>query len=239
MKTGYNIHMPERRILIVDDEADILKLLEYNLQKEGFTTVTAQSGTEALETLKRKRVDLVVLDLMLPGIDGYEVLRLMKSNQELSDIAVIMLTAKSEEIDKILGLELGADDYVTKPFSPRELVARIKAVLRRAEKLRSEKATPKRLVIDKDKYEVLKDGKKIDLSAREFKLLSFLASSPGRVFTRDRLLDEVWGDEIYVEPRTVDVHIRRLREKIEDDPSRPRYIITKRGVGYYFKEDEE
>ncbi len=239
LETGYNIDMSGKKVLIVDDEADILKLLEYNLQREGFIALTASSGIDALEILRKEEIDLVVLDLMLPEMDGYEVLRLMKSNRELSDIAVIMLTAKSEEIDKILGLELGADDYVTKPFSPRELIARIKAVLRRADKLKEEKSTLKGLIIDKDRYEVLKDGKKIELSAREFKLLNFLASSPGRVYTRDRLLDEVWGDEVFVEPRTVDVHIRRLREKIEDNPSRPKYIKTKRGIGYYFKEDEQ
>ncbi len=229
--------MTRKTVLIVDDEPDILRLLEYNLQKEGFRIVSATTGAEALKRVRKGDIDLVVLDLMLPEVDGYEVIRRMKAREETNNIPVIMLTAKSEEVDRVLGLELGADDYVTKPFSVRELMARIKAVLRRTENAgRSDRKviSIKDLLIDLDSYQVTRGGKKIELGPREFKLLWVLASRPGKVFSRQRLLDEVWGDEIYVEPRTVDVHIRRLREKLEYDPSHPVYILTKRGVGYFF-----
>ena len=229
--------MKQKKILIVDDEPDILRLLEYNLKKEGFKIDSATTGTEALGKVRKGDIDLVVLDLMLPEMDGYEVIRRMRREEQLSEIPVIMLTAKSEEVDRVLGLELGADDYVTKPFSLRELIARIKAVLRRTENSGQRDGgviSVKDLVIDRDSYLVTRGGEKIELGPREFQLLWVLASRPGKVFSRQRLLDEVWGDEVYVEPRTVDVHIRRLREKIETDPSHPVYILTKRGVGYFF-----
>ncbi len=226
-----------KKILIVDDEPDILRLLEYNLKKEGFKIESATTGTDALRKVRKGDIDLVVLDLMLPEMDGYEVIRRMRREEQLSDIPVIMLTAKSEEVDRVLGLELGADDYVTKPFSLRELIARVKAVLRRTENSGQRDRgviRVKGLVIDRDSYLVTRGGETIELGPREFQLLWVLASRPGKVFSRQRLLDEVWGDEVYVEPRTVDVHIRRLREKIEIDPSHPVYILTKRGVGYFF-----
>ncbi|RMG71320.1 MAG: DNA-binding response regulator [Nitrospirae bacterium] len=225
-----------KKILIVDDEPDIVRLLEHNLQREGFGTLSATNGVEALKRIKAGGISLVVLDLMLPEMDGYEVLRRIRQSEDTAHLPVIMLTAKGEELDRVLGLEMGADDYVTKPFSPRELLARIKAVLRRIEEKSQPQGIIKKadLVIDNEKFEVKKAGKTIELSAKEFKLLSLLASRPGKVFSREMLLDEVWGDEVYVEPRTVDVQIRRLREKLEDDPSRPVYILTKRGVGYFF-----
>ncbi len=232
-----------KRVFIVDDEPDIVDLLGYNLGKEGFATDSARTGVEALKKLKEERFDIVILDLMLPEMDGLELCRVLKEDPRLSAMPIIMLTAKGEEIDRILGLELGADDYITKPFSPREMVARVKAVLRRA----GQKDRPGGeagpailragdLEIDRERYSVRKGGAPVSLSVREFKLLLYLAQRPGRVFSRDLLLDAVWGDQTYVEPRTVDVHIRRLRERVEDNPSEPRYILTKRGVGYYFSE---
>ncbi len=233
--------MSQKRVLIVEDEKDIRGLLDYNLKKQGYATEVAATGTEALNMSKGGKYDLILLDLMLPGMDGMELCRELKGNPETSGIPVIMLTARAEEIDKVLGLELGADDYVTKPFSPRELLARIKAVLRRTGE--REKAAPGKqlktgdIVIDTEKYIVKKGGATLDLSAIEFKLLLYMAERPGKVMGRDFLLDAVWGREAYVEPRTVDVHIRRLREKIEDDPSEPKLILTKRGVGYFFGSD--
>lgn len=248
----HDIDMPDRddassppeggkRVLIVEDEPDIVELVSYNLKKAGFSTRSARSGTEALKKIRSEQYDLVVLDIMLPEIDGLELCRTLKADSSLSRVPIIMLTARSEEVDKIVGLELGADDYITKPFSPRELVARVKAVLRRSLAEREPAAGGKMLKaggleIDGERYIVKKGGAPLTLSAMEFKLLFYLAQRPGRVFSRDSLLDAVWGDESYVEPRTVDVHVRRLREKIEDDPSNPAYVLTKRGVGYYFTE---
>jgi phosphate regulon transcriptional regulator PhoB len=229
--------MAGARILIVEDEPDISELVRYNLEKQGFATGSARNGQEAMRKVRSESYDLVVLDLMLPGMDGLEVCRAIRSDRVLSAIPIIMLTAKSEEVDRVVGLEVGADDYVSKPFSPRELVARVKAVLRRSAR---EEAPGQKLMragkleIDAAGYTVKKDGAALELSAMEFKLLLYLARRPGRVFTRDALLDAVWGEEAFVEPRTVDVHIRRLREKIEDDPSRPLCIQTTRGLGYYF-----
>lgn len=227
--------MAGKRILIVEDEADIVELVTYNLRKQGYDTESAGSGREGLEKIRRGRYDLVVLDLMLPEMDGLELCRMLKADGGLRDIPIIMLTAKSEEIDKIVGLELGADDYMTKPFSPRELVARVKAVLRRAEREPAEGKVLKigDIEIDAETYRVAKKGEPVTLSSTEFRLLSCLAERKGKVFSRDQLLDAVWKDESYIEPRTVDVHIRRLRGKIEDDPSRPVYIKTRRGIGYY------
>jgi phosphate regulon transcriptional regulator PhoB len=223
------------KILVVDDEKDILELVSYNLEKEGFDITSSTNGEDALGLIKRQRFDLIILDLMLPGIQGVDLCRILKSSENMSFIPIIMLTAKSEELDKVLGLEMGADDYVTKPFSPRELIARVKAVLRRTqEKPAREKVIEiGDLKINTDTYQVSKRGKTIKLSATEFNLLCYLVQRKGRVFNRDILLDAVWKDEAFVEPRTVDVHIRRLRAQIEDNPSHPAYVKTRRGIGYY------
>ena len=230
----------KRQILIVDDEVDICRLLAYNLTKEGFYAESIQDGATALKRLKSHAFDLMILDLMLPEIDGIQLCRLIREDPQFKALPIIMLTAKDEELDRVLGLEIGADDYITKPFSVRELVARVKAVLRRAKEGLSGAKTSRievdNLVIDLERFSVTKEGMPIELSAREFKLLQYLAEHPGRVYSRDFLLDAVWGDNVFVEPRTVDVFIRRIREKIEDNPSMPRFIKTKRGIGYYFKE---
>jgi len=233
--------LPEK-ILVVDDERDIVDLISYNLEKEGFSVIKAYNGEEALKQIKIKRPHLMILDLMLPGIQGIEVCRLIRNDPEYSTLPVIMLTAKGEEIDKVLGLEVGADDYITKPFSVRELLARIHTVLRRSntrkDSERKGSFTYKELHIGYDSHSTTVSNKKVDLSPTEFKLLKFLALSPGRVYTRDQLLDHVWGDETFVEPRTVDVHIKRLRSQIEEDMARPQYIITVRGFGYKFADIE-
>lgn len=226
------------KLLIVDDEKDIVDLVAYNLEKEGYEVLKAYDGEGALRIVRTKAPDLVILDLMLPGIQGLEVCRRLRRDPATSAVPVIMLTAKGGEVDKVLGLEVGADDYVTKPFSVKELVARVKAVLRRTDsRLQHERAAVfefKGLRVDPGAHEVTVDGRRIELSATEFKLLSFLIRNRGRVFSRDQILDRVWGDEAFVEPRTVDVHIRRLRARIEPDENVPAYIITVRGVGYKF-----
>jgi len=224
------------KILVVDDEKDILQLVSYNLSKEGFDVTTSTNGEDALSIVKKDRFNLILLDLMMPGIQGMELCKILKSADETSSLPIIMLTAKSDELDKVLGLEIGADDYITKPFSPRELTARVKAVLRRAQQgpVIDKLITSGDLEINTDTFQVLKNGRTIKLSATEFRLLLYLMQKKGRVFNRDMLLDAVWKDESYVEPRTVDVHIRRLRTQIEDDPSNPVYIKTRRGIGYYF-----
>ena len=227
--------MSKKHILIVDDEPDLVELLSYNLKKEGFTVTSAVDGEEALLMLKKSTFSLILLDLMLPGIQGLELCRILRQNQKTEHIPIIMITAKGEETDKILGLETGADDYITKPFSPKELIARVNAVLRRA----SELITKEKIIrigdlsIDPERYSVQKNAKPIHLSVTEFKLLLFLVERRGRVFSRDQLLDAIWKDETFVEPRTVDVHVRRLRTQIENDPSQPMYIKTRRGIGYY------
>jgi phosphate regulon transcriptional regulator PhoB len=226
------------KILVVDDEKDIVDLIAYNLEKEGFAVLKAYDGEEALELVGSEKPHLVILDLMLPGIQGLEVCKFIRKNPETASLPIIMLTAKGEEIDKILGLEMGADDYITKPFSVRELVARVRAVLRRFESkkeiAKEETFTFKSLHIDYRTYEVTVDNKKVDLSPTEFRLLKFLSQHPGRVHTRDQLLNHVWGDDSFVEPRTVDVHIRRLRTQIEKDTEKREYILTVRGAGYKF-----
>jgi phosphate regulon transcriptional regulator PhoB len=229
-----------KHILVIEDEADLVELISYNLKKEGFNVDSAMDGETALSKIKKGRYDLVVLDLMLPGIQGMELCRILRSDPKTETLPIIMLTAKGEEVDKILGLEMGADDYITKPFSPRELVARVKAVLRRSlEKPSVEKVlNVGELVIDKERYTVTIKGKSVKLSAKEFKLLLFLAERKGKVFNRERLLDAVWSDESFVEPRTVDVHIRRLRAQIEEDPAHPKYIKTLRGIGYFFNPND-
>jgi phosphate regulon transcriptional regulator PhoB len=224
-----------KEILVVDDEPDIVELVSYNLKKEGFSVSSASGGEEALGKIRKGKFDLVVLDLMLPGIQGMELCRILRNNPETERLPVIMLTAKGEATDKVLGLEIGADDYLAKPFSPRELIARIKAVLRRtAGKPAGEKIVRiGDLVINRETYTVLKNNTPLTLSSTEFRLLLYLVERKGRVFSRDQLLDAVWKNESYVEPRTVDVHIRRLRTQIEDDPANPVYIKTRRGIGYF------
>ena len=225
-----------KHILIVDDEADLVELVSYNLKKEGFTVDSASGGETALTKMRKDKYDLVILDLMLPGIQGIELCRILRNDPKTAGLPIIMLTAKGEEVDRILGLEMGADDYITKPFSPRELVARVRAVLRRStEKPLTEKILKiGELELDRERYTVSIKGKPIKLSATEFKLLLFLTERKGKVFSRGQLLDAIWRDEAFVEPRTVDVHIRRLRSHIEEDPANPRYIKTMRGLGYLF-----
>lgn len=226
------------KILIVDDEKDIVDLVAYNLEKEGYETLKALDGEKALQLVRTKTPDLVVLDLMLPGIQGLEVCKRIRKVPETAAIPIIMLTAKGEEIDKVLGLEVGADDYITKPFSVKELLARVKAVLRRSEARRAadqeEVFEFRGLRIDFKSYEVTVDGRTISLSPTEFRLLRFLSRNPGRVYSREQILDRVWGDDAFVEPRTVDVHVRRLRAQIEKDLNSPNYIVTVRGAGYKF-----
>jgi DNA-binding response OmpR family regulator len=230
------------RILLVDDEQSIQTLLSYPLRKEGYDVVQATDGRQALDRFEEQAFDLVVLDLMLPKVDGLEVCRRLRSK---SSVPIIMLTAKSEEIDKVVGLELGADDYITKPFSMREFSSRVKAALRRVELSRPVQTAPDEapleideLRIDFPKRSVRVRGQDAQLTFVEFEILSALARSPGRVFTRDMLLARVWGDAAYRDPRTIDVHIRHLREKVERDPKDPDYLFTVRGVGYRFRDTE-
>ena len=230
--------MDERCVLIIEDEQAIIDILTFNFKKEGYKVLEAMDGQTGLELALSENPDLILLDVMLPKMDGFEV---CKKIREKSSVPIIMLTAREEEVDKVLGLELGADDYMTKPFSIRELTARVKANLRRTSIDRassgqdnSSMITSGDLTINVERYEVSKYGKVIDITLREFELLKFLATQPERIFSRENLLENVWGYEYYGDVRTVDVTVRRLREKIEDDPGMPRYIITKRGVGYYF-----
>ena len=230
--------MVQKKILVVDDEKDIVELISYNLEQEGLAVIKAYDGQMAWERVKTAKPDLVVLDLMIPGIHGLEVCKLIRRDAATETLPIIMLTAKSDQVDKILGLELGADDYITKPFNVRELIARIRAVLRRYEGRQqielSETFAFQGLSVNFGSCTVAVDGKKVDLSSREFKLLKFFTEHPGRVYSRNQLLDYVWGDEAFVEPRTVDVHISRLRAAIEKDKEKPKYILTVRGLGYKF-----
>ncbi|MEQ7262839.1 response regulator YycF [Enterococcus hirae] len=232
-----------KKILVVDDEKPISDIVKFNLAKEGYDVYTAYDGEEALEKVTEVEPDLILLDLMLPKMDGLEVARELRKTY---DMPIIMVTAKDSEIDKVLGLELGADDYVTKPFSNRELVARVKANLRRGATATKEveEIAPSELVIGDltihpDAYMVTKRGETIELTHREFELLFYLAKHIGQVMTREHLLQTVWGYDYFGDVRTVDVTVRRLREKIEDNPSHPNYLVTRRGVGYYLRNQEQ
>ncbi len=242
-----NYEYEKKTILIVDDEQKIVDLLVHNLKREGYNTIEANDGVTAVEIAKEERPDLILLDIMLPRLDGLSVCKKIKN---IYNVPILMVTAKDDELDKIVGLELGADDYITKPFSVREVVARVKANLRKVEahleaantaKKEEESKTEKKntiieigsLALDLEKYEVHIDGKVINLTLREFEVLKFLASQPGQVVTREALLERVWGYEYYGDIRTVDVTVRRIRERIEKDTSNPQILITKRGVGYY------
>jgi two-component system response regulator VicR len=226
-----------KKILIVDDEKNIADILKFNLKKEGYETIEAYDGEEAINLALTQGPDLILLDIMLPKMDGFTVCR--KLRQSIST-PILMLTAKEEEVDKVLGLELGADDYITKPFSPRELMARVKANLRRlssVEEISTDNSHVYKygdLTIDVDRYEVKRDEQILELTLREFELVKFLASQQGTIYSRESLLEKVWGYEYYGDVRTVDVTVRRVREKLERDPANPQYIVTKRGVGYYF-----
>ncbi len=224
-----------KKILIIEDEAPISNIIKFNLKKEGYEVDTAFDGGEGLKKALGGDVDLILLDIMLPVMDGFEV---CKQVREKSNVPILMLTAKEEEVDKVLGLELGADDYITKPFGMRELIARIKANIRRvsgmAEECDENIMEFGSLRVDMNRFEITKNGEALDLTLREFELLKYLAERDGKVFSREQLLEEVWGYEYYGDIRTVDVTVRRLREKLEDDPGDPKYIVTKRGVGYYF-----
>ena len=238
-----NLERDQKTILVVDDEQPIIDILVYNLEKEGYNVIEANDGITAVDVALEKRPDLILLDIMLPKLDGLSVCKRIKNSL---NVPILMLTAKDGEIDKILGLELGADDYITKPFSVRELVARVKANLRKVdaslnsktiddkqEKKKESKISVGDLELDLDKFEVKVRGEVIDLTLREFEVLKFLASEPGQVVTRETLLEKVWGYEYYGDIRTVDVTVRRIREKIELDTSSPKILVTKRSVGYY------
>jgi len=228
------------RILVVDDETYIVELVKFNLEKEGFQVMVAYDGLSAIDMVKRESPDLVILDIMLPHMDGLEVCRTLKNNQNFGTIPIIMLTARGEELDTVLGLELGADDYIKKPFSPRELIARVKARIRAIKVLEAEKAVSTRayvfkdLIVVPDQHEAFLDDAKLDLTPKEFELLKLLVTHRGRVFNREILLEKVWGYGFSGDTRTVDVHIRHLRQKLNDDSSFPEYIETVRGVGYRF-----
>jgi two-component system OmpR family response regulator len=227
--------MSSSKILIVEDDANLLTTLEYNLSREGYTVVTAADGARALDTARREKPDLVVLDIMLPELSGYEVCRILRKE---TIVPVLMLTARTEEVDKIVGLEIGADDYMTKPFSMRELIARVKAMLRRSEMTVSRTSDEKQpvaigdLEIDIERHRVSLGGSTLELSPKEFDLLAFFARNKGLVFNREQLLEKVWGYDYAGDTRTVDVHVRWLRRKIEKDPSNPERLVTVRGAGY-------
>lgn len=229
--------MDNKKILIIEDEKSISDIIKYNLTKEGYSIVTAYDGEDGLEKALTIKPDLILLDIMLPKMDGFQI---CKNIRQKSNMPIIMLTAKEEEVDKVLGLELGADDYITKPFGMRELIARVKANIRRSS-ITIEPGNKENIIdlgnilLDLNKYEVKKENVILELTVREFELLKYLSEQENQVFTREKLLEEVWGYEYYGDIRTVDVTIRRLREKLEDDSSSPKHIMTKRGIGYYFR----
>ena len=227
--------MSKSKILIIEDDKDITELVEYNLEREGFSVVSVTNSEEALNRLSKDLPNLIILDLMLPGIDGLETCRLIKQEIQLQNIPIIMLTAKSEESDVVVGLQLGGDDYITKPFSPKVLLARIKAVLRRGSGRTSNSAIKNfgELVIDSLKFRIIFQGKLIELTSIEFKILEFLSRSPGRVFTRDQIMDNVWKEGKFIVDRAVDVHVRGLRKKLNKAAD---FVETVRGIGYRFKE---
>jgi phosphate regulon transcriptional regulator PhoB len=228
-------------VLVVEDEKDIRELVRFHLEQEGYAVREADSGEAATAQVSAGTPDLVLLDIMLPGTDGLSLCRRLRAQTSTAGVPIIMLTAKAAEVDRVLGLEMGADDYVTKPFSPRELVARVKAVMRRARTLEPEHVHDiferGRLRIDFDSYEVFLDDHRLSLSLREFELLKFFVRNPYKAYDRLQLLDLVWGQEVHVEPRTVDVHVRRLRKQIERNDAVPELILTVRGVGYKFNPD--
>lgn len=229
--------MSRKRVLAVEDDETLLSLLRYNLENEGYGVITAQSGTKAIESARKRHPDLIILDIMLPDQDGFEVCRILRRE---TTIPIIMLTAKSQEVDKVVGLELGADDYITKPFSMRELLARVKASLRRSEMFPEISTLQKpirsgNLEIDPSHHRVSLDGEKVDLSPKEFDLLYLLMQNQRRVFSRELLLKRIWGYDHEGDPHTVDVHIRWLRQKVEDDPDHPKRLLTVRGFGYKFE----
>ncbi|MDR2356428.1 MAG: response regulator transcription factor [Clostridiales Family XIII bacterium] len=230
--------MDAKKVLIVEDEKSISDIIQFNLKKEGFEVDTAYDGESGLDKALNAKPDLILLDVMLPGIDGFAI---CKKVRESSSVPILMLTAKEEEVDKVLGLELGADDYITKPFGMRELIARIKANFRRLDLDDNEKGDPANILecgnlsIDTNRYEARKNGEPLELTLREFELLQYLANKENKVFSREQLLSDVWGYEYFGDIRTVDVTVRRLREKLEDDSGNPQYIMTKRGIGYYFR----
>ena len=234
--------MAKKSILVIDDEPSIVELLTFNLKKEGYDVLKAYDAEEALKSAEDNETDMFIVDIMLPGMDGFELVRNLRATEKFRQTPVIFLSAKSEEFDKVLGLELGADDYITKPFSVREVLARIRAVFRRiqqsaqAKEERPKKIIARELEIDTEKYEVRVRNRMVSLTPLEFELLRFLAENEGKVFSRDVLLDKLWGYDYYGDTRTVDVHIRRLRTKIEEDASNPKYIITVRGKGYKFRD---
>ena len=228
------------KILIVDDEQDIVELISYNLEKEGFSTIKAYDGVSIFNVISTKKPDLLILDLMLPGMNGLDICKKIRANPATADLPIIMLTAKGDELDKIIGLEIGADDYITKPFSVKELIARVRTILRRSQDkpktALQEQFNYKGLAINYSSCTVKVDGKPVTLSPTELKLLFFFSRNPGRVYSRNQLLDQVWGDDTFITDRAVDVHIRRLRSQIEKDVENPRYVLTIRGFGYKFTE---
>lgn len=226
------------KILVVEDEANIRQLIRYNLEKEGFQIQEAADGLQGIKLAKEDKPDLLILDLMLPGMDGLEICRTLKGSSLTAALPIIILTARSEEIDKVIGLELGADDYMTKPFSPRELVARVRAVLRRSQKeiFLPGELTVGRLRFNFARYEVHLDGLKLELTPKEYELLKMLATNLGKVFTREQLLEKVWGYEYFGDTRTVDVHVRHLRAKMAQDPQTAEMLETVRGFGYRLNE---
>jgi len=226
-----------KRVLLIEDDRDIVELVRYNLEREGFQVTAATDGASGLAQVRKSPPEILLLDLMLPKLSGLEICKEIRRDSALNRLPILMLTARGEEADRVVGLEMGADDYVTKPFSPRELVARVKALLRRTEPPDEQPRVIEAcgLSIDPSSYRVSRDGKPVTLSTLEFRLLYYLASRPNRVYTRDQLLDAVWGTERFVTPRSVDVYIRRLREKIERDADRPALLKTVRGAGYMFE----